>query len=76
MERIGYQRLKRRFCKGGIRWKKNLFTLMIFFDFLEQNGIDASLINVVNCEIDSSQETKGKLIVGEQRHNIDMEEIE
>lgn len=56
--------------------EEELIYLNDFFDFLEQNGIDASLINVVNCEIDSSQETKGKLIVGEQRHNIDMEEIE
>ena len=56
--------------------EEELIYLDDFFDFLEQNGIDASLINLVNCEIDSSQETKGKLIVGEQRHNIDMEEIE
>lgn len=56
--------------------EEELIYLDDFFDFLEKNGIDASLINVVNCEIDSSQETKGKLIMGEQRHNIDMEEIE
>ena len=56
--------------------EEELIYLDDFFDFLEKNGIDASLINVVNCEIDSSQETKGKLIMGEQRYNIDMEKIE
>ena len=56
--------------------EEELIYLNDFFDFLEQNGIDASLINVINCETDSVRETKGKLIMGEQRHNIDMEEIE
>lgn len=56
--------------------EEELIYLNDFFDFLEQNGIDASLINVINCETDSVRETKGKLIMCEQRHNIDMEEIE
>lgn len=47
-----------------------------FLDFLEQSGIDANLINVVNCEIDSVRETKGKLTVDEERDNIYMEEME
>lgn len=56
--------------------KEELIYLDDFFDFLEQSGINASLINVVNCDIDSARETKGKLIMGEQRHNTNMEEEE